>query len=146
MRRLALALLTTTLCAAPAHADQAPALCKALRGLAEEARRTGQPQRISAGLGADPATTAACRPVAENAATRSFCDAATAASGLAWRVYDCVNTIAAEPHVTTSDEHAERRSRNRITHLAAGLAHGARLDLSLAPSPARYEVVVWAPK
>jgi hypothetical protein len=45
MRRLALALLTTTLCAAPAHADQAPALCKALRGLAEEARRTGQPQR-----------------------------------------------------------------------------------------------------
>src|SRR5258708_2151677 len=59
MRRLAYALMIAALSAAPAWADETPPLCKALRGLSDETRRTGEPQRISAGV--DFAAPAPCR-------------------------------------------------------------------------------------
>lgn len=142
MRRPALALLIATLFAAPAFADETPPLCKALRGLGDEARMSGQPQRISADVAL--AAPSACRPVTDNAATRAFCDAAAGTAGLAWRIYDCENTLAAETLVTTGGEHAEGRSRKAITRLTAKLAHGARVELSEAGG--RYDIVVWAPK
>jgi hypothetical protein len=142
MRSLAYALVMVALSAAGARADEAPALCKALRGLGDEARRSGQPQRFSADVAL--AAPAPCRPVTVNAAAQAFCDTAAQESGLAWRLYACVETMAAEPRVATRGEHAEGRSRNAITHLAARLAHGVRLDLS--ETTGRYDIVVWAPK
>jgi len=142
MRRLALVLLITAGFAGPAAALEVPPLCTALHGLGNEARTSGQPQRISAGVNlTGPAD---CRALTDTPATRAFCDAAAHESGLAWRVQDCVETLAAEPQITTRAEHAERRSRNAITHLAAKLGHGVRLDLSEAAG--RYDLVVWLPK
>jgi hypothetical protein len=142
MRRLGYALVIAALFAAPARAAEAPTLCTALRGLADEARRRGEPQRISAGV--DLAAAAPCRPVTDNAATRSFCGAAAQESGLAWRIYGCEDTMAADTQVTTRGEHAEGRGRKAITRLTAKLAHGVRLDLNEAAG--RYDIVVWAPK
>jgi len=140
MRRFGLALAIAALSVASARADETPALCKALHGLADEAARTHEPLRMAvAASGAQP-----CLATPDNATTRLFCDAASAATGLAWRLYDCVNTMAAEPQITTTDEHAERRSRKAITRLAARLAHGVRLDLTAAGD--HYDVVAWAPK
>jgi hypothetical protein len=141
MRRLIYALLVATLCAAPARAEPLPALCKALHGLSDQARRSGEPQRVSADVAF--AAPAACRPVTDSAATHAFCDAAAQESGLAYRVLACVANMAADPQVTTRNEHAERRSRDAITHLTAKV-RGARLDLS--ETGGRYDIVVWAPK
>jgi hypothetical protein len=140
MRRFGLALAIAVLSAASvAPADEAPPLCKALRGLADEASRTHEPLRIA--VAADAAQT--CRATPDTAATRPFCDAASSATGLAWRLYDCVNTMAAGPQITTTGEYAEGRSRKKITHLAARLAHGVRLDVTALAD--RHDVVVWAP-
>src|SRR5438270_8446606 len=130
MRRLTFALFAVALSAAPAFADQTPALCKALHVLDDEARRTGEPQRIWAGV--DFAGPAPCRPVTDNAATRAFCDTAGQESGLAYRMLACVANMADEPKVATRNQHAEGRSRDAITHLTARLVHGVRLDLSEA--------------
>ncbi|HEV7383326.1 MAG TPA: hypothetical protein VGN89_00495, partial [Phenylobacterium sp.] len=141
MRRLIYALIIATLCAAPARAQPMPALCKALHGLSDETRRSGEPQRISADVAF--AAPAACRPVTGGAAARAFCDAAAQESGLAYRVLSCVANMAAGPQVTTRNEHAEGRGRDAITHLT-GKVGGARLDLS--ETAGRYDIVVWAPK
>jgi hypothetical protein len=141
MHRLGYALLIATVCAAPATAQPLPALCKALHGLSDEARRSGEPQRISADIAF--AAPAACRPVTEGAATRAFCDAAAQESGLAYRVLGCVANMAADPLVVTRNEHAEGRSRDAIAHLTAKVG-GARLDLS--ETGRRYDIVVWTPK
>jgi len=142
MRPLALALaiaaLSAALVAPAAWADDAPPLCKALRGLAEAARGADQPLRISL----DAAQ--ACHATPDNDATRAFCAPASTATGLAWRLYDCVNTMAAEPQIATTSEYAEGHSRKKITHLAARLAHGVRLDLTAGAD--RNDVVVWTPK
>ncbi|HEY0438409.1 MAG TPA: hypothetical protein VGC92_17340 [Phenylobacterium sp.] len=142
MRRTVIAVVIATLAAGPAAALEAPPLCKALHGLGEEARTSGAAQRISADV--DTAAPAACRPVTDNPAARAFCDAAAHEAGLAWRLYDCENSMAADPQVTTRAEHAEHRTRKAITHLAAKLAHGVRVDLS--ETGGRYDIVVWAPK
>ena len=142
MRRFAFTLIAAALAAFPAGAADSPEICKVLRGLGDEARRTGEPQRISADIGLT--TPAACRPETGGAAGLSFCEVAARESGLAWRLYDCVETIVAGPQVATRGEHAEGRNRNAITHLTAALSHGARLDLS--ESGGRYAIVVWAPK
>lgn len=142
MRPLGYALMIAALTAAPAGAQPMPALCKTLHELGDEARRSGQPQRISADVSL--ADTAACRPATAGAAAKAFCDVGAREVGLAWRLQDCVETLAASPQVTTRPEHAERRSRNAITHLTAKLAHGVRLDLS--ETSGRYDIVVWSPK
>lgn len=142
MRRLLYALFIATLSAAPAFAEEMPALCKALHGLDDQALRTGEPQRMWAGVAF--AAPAPCRPVTDNAATRAFCDAAAQESGLAYRVLNCVANMAAEPKVTTRGEHAEGRRRGAITHLTARRAHGVRFDLTEAGD--HYDIVVWAPK
>jgi hypothetical protein len=143
MRAPSLALMIAVLsAAAPARALDLPPLCKALHELGDQARSSGAAQRISADVAL--ADAAACRPVTANAATAAFCDTASREAGLAWRLQDCVETLAASPQITTRPQHAERRSRNAITHLAAGLAHGARLDLT--ETGGRYDIVVWAPK
>ncbi|MGZ3375854.1 MAG: hypothetical protein ACXU8S_04590 [Phenylobacterium sp.] len=142
MRRLICALLFATLTAAPAVAQELPPLCRAVHGLGDEARRTGEAQRVLAGVAfAGPAP---CRPVTDNAATRAFCDVAAQETGLAYRLLDCVANMAAEPGVTTRNEHAERRSRDAITHLTARQAHGVRFDLTEAGD--HYDIVVWSPK
>jgi len=142
MRPLLYALLLATLCAAPAGAQPLPPLCKAIHGLGDEARRTGEPQRVSAGV--NFAGPAACRPVTENPATRAFCDVAAQETGLAYRMLACVANMAAEPGVTTRKAHAEGRGRDAITRLTAKQAHGVRLDLAEAGD--HYDIVVWAPK
>lgn len=141
MHRLGYLLLIAALSAAPAQAQQMPPLCKALHGLSDEARRSGEAQRIAADVAF--AAPAACRPVTAGAATRAFCDVAAQETGLAYRVLACVANMAAEPVVATRNQHAEGRSRDAITHLSAKV-HGARLDLSEAGD--RYDIVVWAPK
>jgi hypothetical protein len=142
MRQLLLALLVATLSAAPAFADETPVLCKALHSLDDETRTSGQPQRMWAGV--DFSGPAPCRPVTDNAATRAFCDAAAQESGLAYRLLACVANMAAEPQVTTRNEHAEGRSRDAITHLAARRGHGVRFDLTEASG--HYDIVVWEQK
>ena len=142
MRQIIYALFIATLSATPALADQTPALCKALHGLDDEARRTGAPQRMWAGV--DFAGPAPCRAVTDTAATRAFCDAGARESGLAYRILACVANMADEPGVTTRNAHAEGRSRDAITHLTARLAHGVRLDLTEAGD--HYDIVVWSPK
>jgi hypothetical protein len=142
MRRLIYALFVATLSATPAFADETPAICKAIHGLDDEARRTGEPQRLWAGV--DFAAPAPCRAVTDNAATRAFCEAAGRESGLAYRLLACVANMADEPGVTTRSAHAEGRSRDAITHLTARQAHGVRLDLTEAGD--HYDIVVWLPK
>ena len=142
MRQLIYAVFVATLLAAPAFAQDMPALCKALHGLDDEAQRTGAPQRIWAGVAF--AAPAPCRAITDNAATRAFCDAAAQESGLAYRLLNCVANMAAEPAVTTRGEHAEGRGRKAITHLTARRAHGVRFDLAEAGD--HYDIVVWAPQ
>ena len=142
MRALIYALFAAALFAAPAFAEDMPTLCKALHGLDEEASRTGEPQRMWAGV--DFAAPAPCRPLTDNAATRAFCDAAAQESGLAYRLLACVANMAAEPVVSTRNAHAEGRSRDAITHLTARRAHGVRFDLTEASG--HYDIVVWSPK
>jgi len=142
MRRLGPALLLAALSAAPARALDLPPLCKALRGLGEEARSSGQPIRISAAV--DLGAPGDCRPAADSAAARAFCAAAAQAEGLAWRIYDCENTLSSDAQVTTRAEHAEHRFRKAITRLTFNVGHGARFDLTEASG--RYDIVVWAPK
>jgi hypothetical protein len=142
MRRLIYALFIVTLSAAPAFADQTPPLCKALHGLDDETRRTGEAQRMWAGVAF--AAPAPCRAVTDTAATRAFCDAAARESGLAYRILACVANMAAEPQVTTRNEHAEGRGRDAITHLTARRGHGVRFDLTEASD--HYDIVVWSPK
>jgi hypothetical protein len=142
MRQFIYALAIAIVSATPAFAEETPALCKALHGLDDETRRTGEPQRMWAGV--DFAAPAPCRAVTDNAATRAFCDAAARESGLAYRVLACVANMADEPRVTTRSAHAEGRSRDAITHLTARQAHGVRLDLTEAGD--HYDIVVWSPK
>ncbi|HLZ74565.1 hypothetical protein [Phenylobacterium sp.] len=142
MRRLIYALIFATLSAAPAFADEFPPLCTALHGVDDEARRTGEPQRIWSGV--DFAAPAPCRAVTDNAATRAFCDMAAHESGLAYRLLACVANFADEPGVTTRRQHAEGRSRDAITHLTGRQAHGVRVDLTEAGD--HYDIVVWSPK
>lgn len=142
MRRLGLALLLTTAIAAPAHALDMPPLCQALHGLADEARSGGQPIRISAGV--DLGAASDCRPAGASAAAKAFCDAASSADGLAWRIYDCENTMASGAQVFTRAEHAEHRFRKAITRLTFSLGRGVRFDLNEAAG--RYDIVVWSPK
>lgn len=142
MRRLISALFVAALSATPAVADQTPALCKALHGVDEEARRSGETQRIWAGV--NFAGPAACRPVTDNPVTRAFCDVAAGETGLAYRLLACVANIASEPGVTTRNAHAEGRSRDAITRLTARQAHGVRFDLTEAND--HYDIVIWAPK
>jgi hypothetical protein len=142
MRRLLYALMIAAFSAAPAIADGLPPLCTALHGVDDEARRTGEPQRIWSSV--DFAAPAPCRAVTDNAATRGFCDAAAHESGLAYRLLECVANFADEPSVTTRRAHAEGRSRDAITHLTGRQAHGVRVDLAEAGD--HYDIVVWAPK
>ena len=142
MRLLAPALLALTLIAAPAFADDTPALCKALHSLDDQTRTSGEAQRIWAGV--DFSGPAPCRPVTDNAATRAFCDAAAGESGLAYRLLACVANMAAEPKVTTRNAHAEGRSRDAITHLTAKRSHGVRFDLTETGD--HYDIVVWQAK
>jgi hypothetical protein len=142
MRRLIYALIIPTFFAAPAFADQLPALCTALRGVDDEARRTGEPQRMWAGV--DFAAPAPCRAITDSAATRAFCEVAAHEGGLAYRLLACVANFADEPGVTTRRAHAEGRSRDAITHLTGRQAHGVRVDLTEAGD--HYDIVVWAPK
>jgi hypothetical protein len=142
MRPFVSALFAATLLAAPAFAEETPALCKALHSLDDETRTSGEPQRLWAGVNfTGPAP---CRPVTENAATRAFCDAAGQESGLAYRLLACVANMAAEPGVTTRKQHAEGRGRDAITRLTARRSHGVRFDLTEAGD--HYDIVVWAPK
>jgi hypothetical protein len=142
MRPLICALFIATLSAAPALADETPALCKALHAVDDEARRTGETQRIWAGV--DFAAPAPCHAVTDNAATRAFCDTAAQETGLAYRLLACVANMASEPGVTTRNQHAEGRSRDAITRLTARQAHGVRFDLTEASG--HYDIVVWSPK
>ncbi len=143
MRRLGTALLLlATLSAAPARALDLPPLCKALNGMGEETRGSGQPIRISAG--ADLGAPGDCRPAGPSAAARAFCDAAASADGLAWRIYDCENNMSSDAKISTRAEHAERRFRKAITHMTFNLGHGAHFDLTEASG--RYDIVVWAVK
>jgi hypothetical protein len=132
---LALVLAAAT---TPAAALDLPPLCQALHALGDAARASGQPQRIAASPGG-------CAPAAPGPG-QAFCAAAGGdADALAWDLLrTCLNTLAAEPQVTTAADLVEvgPRQRKRITHLAAKLGHGERLDI--AYSAGRYDVVVWA--
>lgn len=134
--------------ASAVEAAEPPALCKALHGLADEARRTGEPQRISIIRG-DRALE--CRRATPGAATAAFCSAAFAAEPAvaAWMAAECVQTLAADPQITTGPEASGYKTRKAITHLAAKLGGGVRLDVAhAAPSSGytptvRYDIVVW---
>lgn len=138
MRRIALALLVATTAAPAAHALDRPPLCRALTGMAQEARRSGQPLRIWLGE--------TCRPGQPGQASAAFCEAAVGYPGhaLPWALHDCVNTMAGDPQVTTGAADPALPKGHRLTHLAAKLGGGVRLDA--AASGAGYDVVVWRPR
>jgi hypothetical protein len=137
MLRLTLALVLAA-AASPAVALDLPPLCQALHGLGDAARASGQPQRIAVSRGG-------CAPAAPGPAVQAFCGAAGGdPDTLAWDLLrTCLNTLAAEPQVTTAADLVDvgPRQRKRITHMAAKLGHGAWLDLAYAAG--RYDVVVW---
>ena len=139
MRPIGLALLALALAAPAAGAAEPPPLCKALHGLADEARRTGQPQRISLVVGAD--RRAACEPGSAGAALCAALDGAEPHVA-PWLISDCLQTMAADPQITTGAEPSGYRNRRILTHLAAKLGGGVRLDVSYAPA-GRYQLVVW---
>src|SRR5438045_2920433 len=125
MRPLSLALAALALSAPAAVAAEPPALCKALHALAGEARRSGEPQRISLAVGADRGS--ACRPASTGAAVAAFCAAAEGAEPhvTPWLVSECVQTLAADPQITTGAEPSGYRGRKMLTRLAAKLGGGA---------------------
>lgn len=129
-------ILAAALAAPTARAAEPAPICAALHGLAEAARQGGQPQRIS--------VTSAYR--AEGAPGRAFCDAAGGGDpdGLPWQVRSCVETMAADPQIGFGGSHPGIPHDRLITHLAAKLGHGVRLDL--AARAGGYDVVVWAPR
>jgi len=124
--------------ATPAAALDLPPLCQAMHGLADAARESAKPQRIAIGPGG-------C--VGEAPAAKAFCGAAGGDGDvLAWDILrTCLNSLGAEPQVTTGAEAvtAVGRERKRITHMAAKLGRGVRLDLTYAAG--RYDMVVWRP-
>jgi hypothetical protein len=148
MLRSALALMTVVVSASAAEAAEPPALCKALHDLADQARQTGQPQRVSIIRG-DRALE--CRRQTPGAATAAFCSAAFAAepAAAAWMAAECVQTLAADPQITTRPEASGYKTRKAITHLTAKLGGGVRLDMAYAASSSAYaptvgyDIVVW---
>jgi hypothetical protein len=143
MRSLLIAVVLSAV-AAPAAALDLPPLCQAMHGLADAARNGGQPQRLA--IRPD-----GCAADGDSAAGRAFCAAsgagqADAADAMPWELLrTCLNSLAAEPQVTTAGEgDIGPRHRKRVSHIAAKLGHGVRLDL--AYSAGRYDLVVWAPK
>jgi len=127
--------------ATPAAALDLPPLCQSLHGLGDASRAGGgQPMRIAV-------SSSGCAPAAPGPAGQAFCAAAGGdADAVPWELLrTCLNTLSAEPQVTTSADVVEvgPRQRKRITHLAAKLGHGVWLDVAYAAG--RYDVVVWAP-
>ena len=122
-----------------AQAAETPAICIALHAVADAARQSGQPQRVYVGAG---------RPVcrAEDTVGQAFCETAAGADldGFPWRLRACVDTVAADPQISFGGPHSGISHDKLITHLAAKLGHGVRMDLSGAAGG--YDLVVWAPK
>lgn len=145
MLRIVLALILAA-AAAPAGAFERPPLCQALHDLADAARAGGGPQRVSFADGG-PAGALACGPAADTPAAHAFCEAATAAAGgygadmLPWSLESCVDTLSAEPQWVAAPGDVGPKHKKRLTKLAAGLGHGARLDVSRVQD--HYDVVVW---
>ncbi|MDB5442508.1 MAG: hypothetical protein JWP86_1740 [Phenylobacterium sp.] len=156
MLRPALALMIATVSASAVEAAEPPALCKALHGLADTARQAGEPQRISIIRG-DRAPFI-CRAATPGAAGDAVCHALsnTDPAVAAWMIAECVQTVAADPQITTASQPSGYKTRKRLTHLAAKLGDGVRLDLADVPPPAgvqplgwsygRVDAVVWRPK
>jgi hypothetical protein len=148
MLRAALVLLIGLTASAAQTAEPAP-LCKALHGLADAARRTGEPQRVTFKVLTGGLDFAACQPV-DRPELKAFCDAAIGSVGpetahlFPWRVRDCVQTLAADPHVTTGGPAGLIR-RPILSRLTAKMGGGMRMDLSYA-SEGRYDLVVWRPR
>jgi hypothetical protein len=144
MLRLALPLTLIAL-ASPAAALESPPVCKALRGLADAARATHEPQRLALG---GPAGALTCRPMGETPAGRAFCEAALAATAgdsadmFPWRVHECVDYLGAGTQKAFAPGDVGARHRKRLTRLTASLGGGARLDLQSAAD--RYDLVVWS--
>jgi hypothetical protein len=137
-----LAALALAAASTPAAALDLPPLCQSLHGLADAARANGgQPLRIAI-------SSRDCAPAQPADAAKAFCGAAGSdADAMAWDLLrTCLNSLAAEPQVTTSPELVEAggRERKRITHMAAKLGHGVWLDLGYVAG--RYDLVVWAPR
>ena len=127
--------------------------CHALRAVREEAKGAHEPFRITAEVAPGPGGALTCRPALDAPALRSFCDAAVASVGaegghmLAWRVFQCVDTVISGSTLTTTDEVIGPRNRRKISHVAADMGGGVRLDLSQpAASPGRYDLVIWRPR
>jgi hypothetical protein len=162
MRKLSLGLAAAlAACAPAAQALELAPICSALHRLGEEARTTGQPQRISL-VKANAASPMACEPGARTSAQAAFCEAATEAIGAEfhhlypWRLYDCLRTLAADPRVTTADEFTGVPRRQKLTRLEARLGGGVWMESVWAPGPdadqganrgyyGRYDLVVWRP-
>jgi hypothetical protein len=140
MRPLLIALFLAA-AATPAAALDLPPLCQAMHGVADAARETGQPQRLAV-------TTGGCTSMGDTPAGRALCAASRGddPDAFAWDLLrTCLNSLGAEPQVTTSADFVEvgARQRKRITHMSARMAHGVRLDLTYGTG--RYDLVVWAP-
>ena len=138
MIRTALLALALALPASAAGAAQATGLCTALKGLAEAARRSGEPLRLSLTVSGDAVS---CGAGATSPPARAFCEAAKASLGkrpFPWPLRSCVDSMAADPRLYAGPGDAFRR-------LGARLGGGVRLDVSAAPGGAtgRYDLVVW---
>jgi hypothetical protein len=131
--------------ATPAVALDLPPLCRAMHGLADAARQTHEAQRLAI---ADGGSAGAVSCQGASPAAKAFCDAAGAAVGsdgadmVPWRLFECVDNLGAEPQRTFVPGDVGPNHRQRMTHLAAGLGHGVRLDISRGQE--RYDLVVWS--
>lgn len=135
MLRTALA-LSLALSASAAHALEMSPVCKALHGLGDAARASGQPQRVTL-------TGPTCDRGTPGPATAQFCAALLGAdSGAApWLLRGCVQTLAADAQVTTGKAPSGFGEKREITRLVAKLGGGVRLDVQGTKD--RYELVVW---
>lgn len=158
--RLGLWLSLGMLSATPALAADAP-FCAALRALGQEARTSGEAQRVA--VLKQEAMVFACGRTNDVAAQRAFCDAALGAVGVEfthafpWKVYDCLKRDQLRPKVEQVDQYTGLRGRRKIVHLSAGWKDGTRLDIRFHPDGdfgdapefkdywGFYRLVIWRP-
>ncbi|CAN5525704.1 hypothetical protein BH10PSE14_BH10PSE14_19300 [soil metagenome] len=135
--------------------------CRALSSLKNEARSSGNPQRVA--VVKEEAMTFACARNKEVGAQVAFCAAALDAVGIEfthafpWLVHDCLRADHIRSTIETVDQYTGLRGRKKVRHLWARWGDGTRLDLRFEPwgdfaDDAKfrdywgaYKMVIWQP-
>jgi hypothetical protein len=133
-------------------------VCAAFAKLADQVLADGQIVRIEFSNVPDDNVFIMCGPI-DKPPAHAFCNAMISAGGMhgfnfyAGRVLQCLQVAGVRPGAAVRARRAGRRGSGPLTHLAARLRTGVRIDLRFVPnSPGdeevfmgRYELVLWKP-